>query len=77
MIRRLIARYLRHRDRARSPRPVVITPDQWRLYLNNQSYRNKESPLWPNTLMTGAIRRTWRSWRPTDPPGSAPRRFAA
>lgn len=46
MIRRLIARYLRHRDRARSPRPVVITPDQWRLYLNNQHYRERRSHLY-------------------------------
>lgn len=46
MLKRWISRYLRARDRRNQPRPVVITPDQWRLYLNNQHYRERRSHLY-------------------------------
>ena len=46
MIRRMIARFLRARDRRKAPRGVVITPGQWALYLNNQKYRERRSHLY-------------------------------
>lgn len=46
MIRRLISRYLRRRDRLRAPRGVTITPAQWALYLNNCEYRERRSHLY-------------------------------
>ena len=41
MIRHMISRFLRWRDRRREPRAVAITTAQWALYLNNQQYRDR------------------------------------
>lgn len=46
MIRRMIARFLRARDRRKAPRGVVITPGQWRLYLMNQQYRDRRAHVY-------------------------------
>lgn len=46
MIRRMISRFLRARDRRRAPRGVTITPYQWRLYQMNSDYRDRRSHLY-------------------------------
>lgn len=46
MIRRMISRFLRARDRRKAPRGVVITPYQWRLYQMNQTHRDRRSHLY-------------------------------